>query len=186
MGSEMCIRDRHKYPLQRSAFTYCDDEIPSRIDYAKERYRGPFTTEQVEDVKTIVRILTLLVSLGPVFVMDISSSTIGFGIFGLHTGYNSSDGIHHCTFRGLLDSGALRYVIGSIFLPVYIYFDYLLLKQASLLSKILSRLCIGLLLYILGTLSMLAIDLAGHLHSCLLYTSPSPRDATLSRMPSSA
>ena len=25
-----------------------------------------------------------------------------------------------------------------------------------------------------------------HLHSCLLYTSPSPRDATLSRMPSSA
>ena len=26
----------------------------------------------------------------------------------------------------------------------------------------------------------------GHLYSCLLYTSPSPRDATLSRMPSSA
>ena len=29
----------------------------------------------------------------------------------------------------------------------------------------------------------IALDLAGH---CLLYTSPSPRDATLSRMPSSA
>ena len=26
----------------------------------------------------------------------------------------------------------------------------------------------------------------GHFHACLLYTSPSPRDATLSRMPSSA
>ena len=26
----------------------------------------------------------------------------------------------------------------------------------------------------------------GHSHTCLLYTSPSPRDATLSRMPSSA
>ena len=25
-----------------------------------------------------------------------------------------------------------------------------------------------------------------HIHACLLYTSPSPRDATLSRMPSSA
>ena len=35
---------KHKYPLQRSAFTYCDDELPSRIDYAKERYGGPFTT----------------------------------------------------------------------------------------------------------------------------------------------
>ena len=30
------------------------------------------------------------------------------------------------------------------------------------------------------------IKLAGMLHGCLLYTSPSPRDATLSRMPSSA
>ena len=28
--------------------------------------------------------------------------------------------------------------------------------------------------------------LAGNLNNCLLYTSPSPRDATLSRMPSSA
>ena len=28
--------------------------------------------------------------------------------------------------------------------------------------------------------------LSGHLMGCLLYTSPSPRDATLSRMPSSA
>ena len=26
----------------------------------------------------------------------------------------------------------------------------------------------------------------GEIHACLLYTSPSPRDATLSRMPSSA
>ena len=29
-------------------------------------------------------------------------------------------------------------------------------------------------------------DVIGHLYICLLYTSPSPRDATLSRMPSSA
>ena len=43
---------KHKYPLKRSAFTYCDDERPSRIDFSKERYGGPFTTEQVEDVKT--------------------------------------------------------------------------------------------------------------------------------------
>ena len=30
------------------------------------------------------------------------------------------------------------------------------------------------------------IDTPGHVDFCLLYTSPSPRDATLSRMPSSA
>lgn len=54
---------KHKYPLQRSAFTYCDDEEPSRIDFAKERYGRPFSTEQVEDVKTLFRILALLLML---------------------------------------------------------------------------------------------------------------------------
>ena len=34
--------------------------------------------------------------------------------------------------------------------------------------------------------SKLAMVVAGSSHFCLLYTSPSPRDATLSRMPSSA
>ena len=67
---------KHKYPLQRSAFTYCFNERPSRIDYAKERYGGPFTTEQVEDVKTFVRILLLLVSLGPIFAMEFSYSRV--------------------------------------------------------------------------------------------------------------
>ena len=41
---------KHKYPLQRSAFTYCDDERPLRLDFAKERFGGPFSTEQVENV----------------------------------------------------------------------------------------------------------------------------------------
>ena len=47
---------KNSYPLQRSAFTYCDDERPSRLDFAKERFGGPFTTEQVEDVKILLRI----------------------------------------------------------------------------------------------------------------------------------
>ena len=38
----------HKRPLRRSAFTYSENYIPSRLDFAKERFGGPFTTEQVE------------------------------------------------------------------------------------------------------------------------------------------
>ena len=41
---------KHKHPIKRRAFTYCNDERPSRIDYGKQSYGGPFTTEQVEDV----------------------------------------------------------------------------------------------------------------------------------------
>ena len=47
---------KHKSPRQRSAFTYCEDELPSRIDIGKSKYGGPFITEQVEDVKTLFRV----------------------------------------------------------------------------------------------------------------------------------
>ena len=47
----------HRNPVQRSVFTYCEDELPSRLDLGKEIYGGPFTTEQVEDVKAFIGIL---------------------------------------------------------------------------------------------------------------------------------
>ena len=47
----------HKYPERRSAFTYGERDIPSRIDFGKGKYGGPFTTTEVEDVKTFFRIL---------------------------------------------------------------------------------------------------------------------------------
>ena len=54
---------QHKYPERRSAFTYWENDIPSRIDLGKDKYGGPFTYEQVEDVKTFFRLLVLIVSL---------------------------------------------------------------------------------------------------------------------------
>ena len=49
-----------KHPRCRSAFTYYEDELPSRIDFGKSKYGGPFTTEQVEDVKTLLRLFPLI------------------------------------------------------------------------------------------------------------------------------
>ncbi len=48
---------KHKAPLNRSALTYWEEDIPSRMDLGKSRYGGPFTTEQVEDVKTFFKII---------------------------------------------------------------------------------------------------------------------------------
>ena len=53
----------HKYPERRSAFTYWENDIPSRIDLGKKKYGGPFTYEQVEDVKTFFRLLLVIISL---------------------------------------------------------------------------------------------------------------------------
>ena len=54
---------KHRYPENRSAFTYWENDIPSRIDLGKEKYGGPFTYEQVEDVKVMTRLLILMLSL---------------------------------------------------------------------------------------------------------------------------
>ena len=60
---------KHKYPVRRSAFTY-NENPPSRLDLAKERYGGPFTTEQVEDVKSFWNILTILLALLGTSIID--------------------------------------------------------------------------------------------------------------------
>ena len=60
---------KHKYARQRSAFTYCEDELPSRLDFGKSKYGGPFTTEQVEDVKTFFRALGLVLIVSFTYAM---------------------------------------------------------------------------------------------------------------------
>ena len=55
---------QHNAPIRHSAFTYCEDELPTRMDLGKERYGGPFLTEQVEDVKAFLGILCLLLTFG--------------------------------------------------------------------------------------------------------------------------
>ena len=49
----------HKQPMRCSAFTY-GEFPPSRLDLCKERYGSPFTTAQVEDVKSFLYILSIL------------------------------------------------------------------------------------------------------------------------------
>ena len=72
---------QHKYPVNRSAFTYCEDEIPSRIDLGKSKYGGPFTTEEVEDVKTFFRIVAIFVVLNLWLITVIPAAFVQFPPF---------------------------------------------------------------------------------------------------------
>ena len=60
----------HKYPVQRSALTFWEEELPSRIDFGKSKYGGPFTTEQVENVKTTLRMLVVSIPMWVVFTSN--------------------------------------------------------------------------------------------------------------------
>lgn len=155
---------KHKYPLRRSAFTYCDDEIPRRIDFGKERYGGPFTTEQVENVKTFLRIVLVLLTLGPVFMLEVPASYYIFPFFSLHISKSVELRNETCESAPrwvILESGGLGYIVSIIFLPVYIWVIYSLLQNR--IPKILCRLWCAFLAALVGVTSMLVIDLIGHI-----------------------
>ena len=65
---------QYRIPIRRSAFTYCEDDPPSRLDLGKSKYGGPFATEEVEDVKVFYQV-KILVSLGAfMYVLNLASS----------------------------------------------------------------------------------------------------------------
>ena len=68
---------KNKCPRLHSALTYIDEEHPSRLDFGKHKFGGPFTEEEMEDVKTIFRLTPLLVFLyGVVFLCELNLSQI--------------------------------------------------------------------------------------------------------------
>ena len=59
IASVLMYAKRNKYPTNRSALTYWENDYPSQIDFGKKRFGGPFT-EEVENVKTFGRIIPVL------------------------------------------------------------------------------------------------------------------------------
>ena len=157
---------KHKYPLRRSAFTYCDDYIPSRIDFAKQRYGGPFTTEEVESVKTLSRILVFLMAIGPVFVLQLPASQYIFPLFSFHAGTAASSHftVSNCSalkvVTRVVETGGLTALFTNILYPFYIWLVFSVLRRK--IPKMFIRLGVGVVCSLLGVFSMLIIDGVGH------------------------
>ena len=85
----------HTNPIRRSTFTYCEDELPSRLDLGKEKYGGPFTTEQVENVKAFIGIVCVLLTIGPIFFADVAFSDNLPGLVLTNSYVNGNDYYYH-------------------------------------------------------------------------------------------
>ena len=157
---------RHKFPLRRrSAFAYSDNYIPSRLDFAKERYGGPFTTEQVENVKTLLRILLILFAVGPVFSMDVTSSIFIFPLTSLHMLHHKVHDQEWCTreevWKVHLAIGSIKNMMSTVILfPAYVWIVFSLLRNK--VPKLFKRLGVGIVTCLLGVFSLLIIDVVGH------------------------
>ena len=150
----------HKYPLRRSAFTHCDNYIPSRLDFAKERFGGPFTTEQVENVKTFLRILLILFAVGPVFVLEVPASYFIAPLFSIHFHQFHMER-EYCSGKFMLD--ILMEILGWVLAPILLLFPLYIWIIFSLLRKrVFIRLGVGIFICLLGVVSLLVTDIVGH------------------------
>ena len=142
---------QHKCPERRSAFTYWEEDIPSRIDLGKSKYGGPFTTEEVEDVKTFLTLHLLIWSL-----------------FGFHLADSGYSVIRQLNFKfcpsQILQAGAvftpniLQTVIVMVCVPIL---QFLLLPRLHrYIPNMLHRLGIGSVLMLLQELARIVIVLS--------------------------
>ena len=149
---------KHKHPIRRSALTYCEDETPSRIDFAKSKYGGPFAIEKVEDVKTFLRIVVVIVStcalLLPIFLYTFSASLLQSQSPHLSSLSTCSEAITQLSYS--------KSLIIVLSIPLYEVLIHPLTKQW--IPSTLKRLCISAVFTVFLSLIMLSIVTVSHLH----------------------
>ena len=140
---------KNKYPRHRSALTYWEESAPSRLDLGKDKYGGPFTEEEVEDVKTFFRYLPLLVCLFGFTTVSIFSPS-----FNITSNTGRSKAMYSCLLNNSLE---LAYLTVSILLIMYkVVFSKCCYKYVPSMLK---RIGLGLCLLLLCTIVLVAMDL---------------------------
>ena len=154
---------KNKWPRNRSALTYIDEEQPTRLDNGKTKFGGPFSEEQVQDVKTILRLLPLLplmVFLG--ISIEPGSFVKHLNVSAIHVKQTLSIPlqISYC----LLDYRySVFFAVTVIFIPIYQFLIYPFFYKY--VPSILKRIGVGLFITTTGMIGYLIIDTIGHLRN---------------------
>ena len=160
---------QNKYPIRRSALDYWDDKCHSRIDFAKLNFGGPFTSEQVEDVKMFFKILVILLA---------GSTFVGLAIIVQNTGNNM---IYHyqdqnfypvgnsCFTRNVTKNCIERAIVSSVsslimvvLIPTFEIIIFPVLWKCLPRVGISGRFLVGMVLEFLYQVSLLLFEVIGH------------------------
>uniref|UniRef100_A0A1X7UQB6 Major facilitator superfamily associated domain-containing protein n=1 Tax=Amphimedon queenslandica TaxID=400682 RepID=A0A1X7UQB6_AMPQE len=136
----LCYARKHKYPQNRSALTYWEEEAPSRLDLGKDKYGGPFTEEEVEDVKTVFRMLPLFIGFG---VINLSNDTYWSAV--------KSYSLPNCL--AVTDS---QYYFCSVILT-FLYLFFIRVCFYKYIPSMLTRMSVGIFLAFIVTVSKVII-----------------------------
>ena len=144
---------KNKYPRNRSALTYWEENFPSRVDLGKEKYGGPFTEEGVENVKTFLMLISLT------FVVSLVGLAIHVDSQYLHMNRNKF--FVKCFVS---DESVIADLIVAIGIPIFhlilkpIFFRYLHRISLSMLKLI----GLSFVLNLTGCIGLSVIELVGH------------------------
>ena len=135
---------KHRYPERRSAFTYNDEEQPSRMDYGKEKFGGPFTEEEVEDVKTVLRLIPLVVCSSAFSGTEISPECLL---------------VSKSNITAFINNGVEIWLFPVLLISVYRFVLYRFVHRYT--TSILNTLAIGMALYLVGYIAFEAVVVKG-------------------------
>jgi peptide/histidine transporter 3/4 len=171
---------QHRSPIRRSAFTFCEDELPSRMDLAKEKYGGPFTTEQMEDVKAFLGILQVLLTLGPIFTTDTAANNM---LYKFSNHLHKENFVQHISVPNVsyyllvlieyIEIGGLTEILIIMLIPLYLCVVRPFSRRY--IPGMLKRIGLGIVIRILSLLSVFIIDTLGHIqdrtnNKCFIHT----------------
>ena len=142
---------RHTVPVLRSAFTYGEGP-PSRLDLAKERYGGPYTTEEVEDVKSFGRILLVLLSEFGILLVD--ETAIMGTILCLRNSYKGY------VVTGFLGGNTFSYIITTITIPIYMILLRSYFQRYVPTCTMLKTMGISLIMVVISQILMIPVDIS--------------------------
>ena len=145
---------KHKHPVQRSALSD-QEEKPSRLDYGKCKYGGPFLNEEVENVKILFRLSAVLFSLLGIFILIFSLQDNWQTLVLNHIGGRTS----HNSLPFLLEAASDTVVLGLL-IPLHELVIYPLFQKY--IPSMVKRILIGAALYLCCALSIFLLDLVGH------------------------
>ena len=138
---------KNKCPRLRSALTYIDEEHPSRLDFGKHKFGGPFTEEEVEDIKTIFRLIPLLLSVfGVIFLCEIGPRQIPVAKYTI----KCVSSLRYCT----------NSITAFILIPVYRFIVYPLVHKY--VPSLLKMIGAGLILSLVSTVINTAVTATGY------------------------
>ena len=148
---------KNKYPRNRSALTYWEQDIPSRLDLGKDKYGGPFSEEEVENVKTTLRLIPVI------FICAMIGTALHVTNLQQDHMTVNRDSIFACVFS---DEIGLFSQLITFGIPIYHFIIRPLLKKTTKYTpSMLTLIGAGLFIQVLGPVGMVVIETIGHLQT---------------------